>query len=197
MDQHNSLHCAVWACSLILFFSMSRLGSILPRSTKIKKKRVFLTRDRIRFCQEGLLISLLHTKTIQFGKRVLHIPLLELDSVLCPVKAYQNMLAKVAFFNFTPAFVFKDTAGHLQWLTRELFIGTFRSVASGFITGDIKVFSGHSFRRGGASWAFETGVPGELIQICGDWASDAYKKYLEFGTARKLELAALFCRGLP
>ena len=59
------------------------------------------------------------------------------------------------------------------------------------------VFTGHSFRRGGATWAFDTGVPGELIQICGDWASDAYKRYLEFGLRRKLDLAAVFCRGLP
>ena len=41
-------------------------------------------------------------------------------------------------------------------------------------------YSSHSFRRGGASWAFHSKVPSELIQFHGDWHSDAYKIYLEF-----------------
>ena len=62
---------------------------------------------------------------------------------------------------------------------------------------EASLFTGHSFRRGGASWAFRSGVPGELIQICGDWASDSYKRYLEFSTQNKLDLAALLTRHLP
>jgi hypothetical protein len=33
------------------------------------------------------------------------------------------------------------------------------------------------------------GIPGEFIQIDGDWASDAYKSYLEFSMASKLHVA--------
>ena len=50
-------------------------------------------------------------------------------------------------------------------------------------------FRGHSFFQGGGTWAFHTGVPGELIQIYGDWASDAYKCYLEFSEDAKLIVA--------
>ena len=52
------------------------------------------------------------------------------------------------------------------------------------------MFSEHSFRRGGATWAFQSGVPGEMIQILGDWASDAYKKVLEFSMQDKLSIAS-------
>ena len=58
------------------------------------------------------------------------------------------------------------------------------------------LFTGHSFRRGGATYAFEAGIPGELIQICGDWSSDCYKQYLEFSMQTKLDLAAQFARHL-
>ena len=51
--------------------------------------------------------------------------------------------------------------------------------------------------EGGATWAFQAGMPGELIQICGDWASDAYKLYLQFTMQDKLDLAALMFRHLP
>ncbi len=39
-------------------------------------------------------------------------------------------------------------------------------------------FSSHSFRRGGASWAFRSHVPGELVKVHGGWKSNTYLKYL-------------------
>ena len=39
-------------------------------------------------------------------------------------------------------------------------------------------FSGHSLRRGGATFAFQCGIPSELIKLQGDWRSDAYMLYL-------------------
>ena len=43
-----------------------------------------------------------------------------------------------------------------------------------------KSFSSHSVRQGGCTWAFRSGVPERLIQVQGDWSSDAYKCYLNF-----------------
>ena len=53
IDINSSLHCCVWSCSLILFFSMARLGSILPASASSPHVE-FLTRDRVNFCEEGV-----------------------------------------------------------------------------------------------------------------------------------------------
>ena len=55
---------------------------------------------------------------------------------------------------------------------------------------DASLFSSHSIRRGGASSAFAAGVPGELIQLVGDWSSPVYQRYLEISTQRKLAVAA-------
>ena len=91
-------------------------------------------------------------------------------------------------------FVHKDK---IKWLTKSIFIIVFRHLITLAGIPDASGFTGLSFRRGGASWAFQAGVPGELIQVCGDWASDAYKKYLEFSMQNKLDLAALLMRNLP
>ena len=48
-----------------------------------------------------------------------------------------------------------------------------------------KLYSPHSFRRGGASFAFRCNVPAEIIQRQGDWQSDAYLIYLEMSSAQK------------
>ena len=53
---------------------------------------------------------------------------------------------------------------------------------------DWKRYSGHSFRRGGATFAFNLGVNSELIQYMGDWASDAYQRYQEMSPAMRLAL---------
>ena len=37
---------------------------------------------------------------------------------------------------------------------------------------DPKLFAGHSFHRGGASFAYQAGVPIELIKALGNWCSD-------------------------
>ena len=194
MDHQSSLHCTVWSCCLVLFYTMARLGSILPASSSTPS-HVFLSRDRVNFCVEGLVITLLHTKTIQFGKKRLHIPLLKIDSALCPVRAHTKALSFLPRRKHGPAFIYlKD--GVATWLTKAVFISTFRSV---LVQGDLpgSEFTGHSFRRGGASWAFQAGVPGELIQICGDWASESYKLYLEFSSQNKLDLASLLTKNLP
>jgi hypothetical protein len=49
-------------------------------------------------------------------------------------------------------------------------------------------YSSHSFRRGGASWAFQSGVASELIQLTGDWQSDANKVYLKFSLKDKIQV---------
>ena len=195
MDHEDSLHSNVWACGLFLFYTLSRLGSILPTSSSTPKHK-FLTRDRVNFCTEGLLVTFLHTKTIQFGKRRLHTPLLKINSLLCPVLAYSQASSWVKAGKYDPAFIF-HLKGKSRWLTKSVFIRTFRSVLRAGGVDDSASFTGHSFRRGGATWAFQSGVPGELIQICGNWVSDSYKRYLEFTMDNKLDLAARFIKDLP
>ncbi len=195
MDHNSSLHCAVYACSLVLFFTMARLGSILPKSS-CPSDRLFLTKDCVNFSEEGMLITLLHTKTIQFGRRRLHIPLVRLDSVLCPVAAYIKASQASPPQSTRFAFGALDLKGRFRGLSKSQFITTFRQVMVSSGDEDAIGFTGHSFRRGGASWAFQAGVPGELIQVCGDWSSDAYKKYLEFSMSNKLKLAAHFANSL-
>ena len=43
---------------------------------------------------------------------------------------------------------------------------------------DASQYAGHSFRRGGASFAHQAGLPVDMIKLLGDWKSDAVLLYL-------------------
>jgi len=64
-------------------------------------------------------------------------------------------------------------------LTKHRLVTEFRRLLAVAGVANAASFGGHSFRRVAASWAFNHDVPGELIQLYGDWTSDAYKVYLQ------------------
>ena len=168
---------------------MARLANIVPKSARSFDSRRNLTRGDVAVTSHGLLVTFKCTKTIQFGERRLHILLLRIvDSPLCPVSAYLRMIRLVPARRSSAVFLISGPTG-LVPLTKRSFVSNFRSclVAAGI--SNAESFRGHSFRRGAASWAFSCGVPGELIQLYGDWSSDAYKLYLEFSLESKFTLA--------
>ena len=156
-----------------------------------------MSSDRVNVCDSGLILTFLHTKTIQFDERVLHVPLVRSDSPLCPVVAYSHSASFYVSSSGGPAFLFCDASGKVAPLLAGKFVSVIRDLLSRAGVSDAQSFRGHSFRRGGASWAFNNGVPGELIQVVGDWKSDAYKVYLEFSMSSKLLIAQRLAHNLP
>jgi len=76
----------------------------------------------------------------------------------------------------SPAFVIPTAAG-LRSLSYSSFTKHLKDLLrfAGFNPDD---YSGHSLRRGGATYANSLGISHELIQLQGDWASSAYREYL-------------------
>jgi integrase len=72
-------------------------------------------------------------------------------------------------------------------MTHTVFVGAFKRLVK--LCGlDWAKYSGHSFRRGGATYCFNLGVSPELIKLLGDWKSDAYLLYDQTTDRRRLEL---------
>ena len=170
-------HAVYWCLFLFAFYLMSRKSNLVPMSYDSAHK-VIKRRDV--FIQDSVIVIVFHwSKTIQFGERKLKIPLLAIPgNPLCPVAAYNRMLRLVPASGSQPLFSVYHagvpvpiTYGNLQSFLRKLISRTGRDPSS---------FSSHSFRRGGATFAFQSKVPINLIQLHGDWRSDAYKEYLTF-----------------
>ena len=98
------------------------------------------------------------------------------------------------FYDFIQVYVFttnyhlKQRKGSLQPLLYSQLQERIKSLI--FKTGrDPSLYSSHSFRRGGCTWAFKAGVPTGLIQHHGDWLSECYKRYLAFNFHEKLSVS--------
>ena len=77
-----------------------------------------------------------------------------------------------------PAFIIPaSTKGGLTALTYGKFDYLLKLLAAKTNIDPSQV-SGHSFRSGGATLAFQAQIPAELIKRLGDWQSDAYRSYI-------------------
>jgi hypothetical protein len=182
-----------WCLFLFAFYLMARKSNLVPTVRADFKDGKFIRRGDVSGDADMLLVKFSWTKTIQFGQRVLIMPLLSMtDSSLCPVKAFLNMIELVPGSPSDAVFLLVDN-GKTRPLTYGVFQSTLRRLLGGIVENPSD-YSSHSFRRGGASWAFHSGVTSELIQLAGDWRSDAYKLYLQYsledkvGVCKKMQL---------
>ena len=60
------------------------------------------------------------------------------------------------------------------------------------IAGTSKGWTLHGLRRGGASWCFKINISSEAIRLMGDWASDAYRTYLDVDVYKRAEAMEVF-----
>ena len=198
LNLENGHHKTIWAACLTLFFSMLRKSNVFPQSlrsydpTKHLRRCDFLIHpDGL---DKGLVIQIRWTKTIQYKDRILMCPLPRLQGhPLCPVQAI------VKAFHHTsqadpdgPAFM-THKSGKLVPMYYKEFITHIRR----FLGPDSNNYTGHSFRRGGASWALTQGLPGESIKILGDWKSSAYLSYLTLDLHQKTNTMNMFSKNLP
>jgi hypothetical protein len=190
LDLTSSLDATLWCAFLLGFFLFARKSNLVPPSSTQFSSQKHLTRDSIAICSVGLLVTIRWSKTIQCGDRVLLIPVAAIPgSPLCPLAAWLHMINLSPARGSAPAFSYKSHTG-LHTFTYTTFTYHLRCLLK--LTGyNATAFSGHSFRRGGATWAFRSKVPGELIQLHGDWSSDAYLRYLDFSLDCKLTVSTL------
>ena len=161
-----------WAAMLIGFYTFFRKSNLVPKSEKDFDPAKNLCRHDIIVRPWGLVICVRWSKTIQFRERQLLIPVLRLSHGhhLCPVQAYERHILQFPVTQPSLAFL-HYRKGHATPITHSAFTDKLRKVLShaGF---PAKQFSGHSLRRGGASYAFRCGAPVELISLQGDWSSN-------------------------
>ena len=164
------------ALYLTCFFSFLRLSNILPHSSSTFDDTRHLARGDFLTSGVGAVLLIKWSKTIQDRKSITTIPLPNLGlSPLCPIVALRAMIHHMPAHSNDPLFTIKKHH-HLQPLTDSLARKHLKNASQSLQISPHPTF--HAFRRAGASWAFNHGVPLEHIMRHGTWKSDAISTYL-------------------
>ena len=168
-----------WAACLVAFFSFFRKSNLFAPSIQEFNPKQHLARDNVSFDAKGALLSVKWSKTIQYQERVLDVPLPFIPkSPFCPSTAlWLAMQVTPVSDKSVPVFLISSSS-ELKPLTYNVFLSRLKTCLRSMGI-DSSKYSGHSFRRGGASFALECGVPVDLIQSQGDWRSNAYQSYID------------------
>ena len=186
-----------WTAALVAFFTFFRKSNLFISSATAFDPARNLTRNDVQILQSFALITVNWTKTNQNKERLLSIPIPCIpNSPLCPVSALEHYFLQipVSLSQCLPLFTFVH-GNQLHPLTYSHFVKLLRRKLSSLGL-QPELYSSHSFRRGGASFAFALHLPGELIQLQGDWKSDAYLHYLDKPLTQRLKVAFAFHNAL-
>ena len=175
-----SYDASFWAVCLTAFFGLFRKSNLLPVSDIQYDSNKQFSRSSFQFFHWGALVQVGWSKTIQFRERSVCIPLPYIPySLLCPASSVLHAMSFTRMSLPTShAFAYFDLRSRRPTcLTYRSFLSKLRECLPrlGFPPG---MYASHSFRRGGASFVFQSGVPVELIKMLGDWKSDAVLLYL-------------------
>ena len=161
---------------LLCFFSFLRLSNILPHSVPTFDHTRQLARADYITTSDGAILLIKWSKTIQNRKDIVTIPIPRLgDSPLCPIAAMDGMVRLYPVSDNEPLFVI-PRGETLVPLTDSMARKHLKDISSHL--GLPKPLTFHDFRRAGASWAFQNGVPLEHIMKHGTWRSDSIWAYL-------------------
>lgn len=200
LDMRQPRAAALWACMLVAFFGMFRKVTVAVGRESLFDGDLALTRacitvDLAAYCMR---IAVPKSKTNQYRERpdvvvIAGIPGSRLD----PVAAYLAMLRLAPAAPGQPAFGCAQGGAYAPVTHAELVRAAKALVARCGL--DPALYAGHSFRRGGATFAFSAGVPPALIKLQGLWASDVYLGYVDIpldARARTTRMmAAAICKG--
>ena len=182
LDLSIPTQAALWCLFLVAFFSFLRKSNLTTPSVRAFNPSKHLTRNDIKFSRNGAVLRIHWSKTLQHREGIPLIPLPIIpNSDLCPVTAVHHYFQLVPADANSPFFCIPQ-GPILQPITLSLFSSFLKETISA-IGLDATNFSPHSFGRGGATHAYQSGVPDHLIKLHRDLCSGAYKLYLSLPLA--------------
>ena len=152
---------------------------VVTNASGFNAKQQF-TKSDFRFFPWRVELNVRWSKTTLFKERQICIPLPQVSgSPLCPTSAILHAFSFTA--PATPgsqAFMWlHPTSLRQQPFAYSLFLSKLRDLLSKCGI-DGAQYGSHSFRRGGASFAFHASIPLEFVKILGDWKSNAVLLFL-------------------
>lgn len=171
-----------WALFVIAFWALLRKAELLA-----------LKWGNVKAIPGGMSLFIADSKTDK-DRKGMEVVLAARNDILCPVRAIMALASVVPEaqrgLDSPIAVASNKSAWTAKALASKSFVGRIKYWVER-IGLDPANYSGHSFRRGGATTMARAGIPPEIIQIQRRWRSDAYKLYVQLGLETLLKATSV------
>ena len=167
-----------WAICLIDFYSYFRKSNLLIPSLEKFDSNKHLRNTHLLIFNWGIIVVVRWSKVIQFKQRTLYVPIPKIEnSLLCPLQAYSHAMELAPRTQLSESAFITYINDKVSPFTYAKFATKLRNTLNNAGINP-ENYSGHSFRREGATFSMRAGVLFPLIKCQGDWAIDAFERYL-------------------
>ena len=184
---------ALWCAYLLSFYGLLRKSGAVPKSSTYDVNKVLVRRNVLVDVQNNMIYLYLgHGKTNNFCTRDVIIPVPgNSDPAMDPVRHLQALFSSVDANPNDPAFTYSRG----KFINYTNFTTKLKTLLkkSGY---DPALYSGHSFRRGGATYLHQCGGTALMIQASGDWSSQCFTRYLYLTESERLHSQTLMSRAI-
>ena len=180
------------AVYLLAFFSFLRLSNLVPHSLHSFDYLKHLTQDDVFFRDRSAVILVKWTKTMQNKDQIKLITIPKLNNLLCPVGALQEVLRLVPRRKNAPLFQILDNSAWIP-LTDTRVRRHLHSILT-VLGMQASGFTFHSFRRSGATFAFQNNVSLQNIKHHGTWSTECVWRYVLESADAGSEVASCFAK---
>ena len=184
---------AAWCGFLLAFYCLFRKANLCPKDFD-GNPSVVLTRSDVEIDEEQqqVLVYVNFSKTNQFMQRSHVIPIPKNDDPALDLFSHLKLLLKkVKSKPDAPVLSFSGS----QYINHRTFTEILKSLLkkAGL---DPSLYSGHSFRRGGASYLYSIGGTTLMVQVLGEWSSQIFTRYLSLSIEDRLEAQELIANNI-
>ena len=172
------------AAFLLAFYGILRISNIAPPFSRDFDPNKHLLRRGIQFKNPGIHLHVKWAKNIQDPEKthVVKLPVVQ-DPVLCPVATLQALMSKLVLSPDQPPFVLDDFSLLTQSRLRKC-LATFLRMMDLPLLG----YGFHTFKRSGATIAFNADISLYNIQMHRVWRSNSVWSYISDNTTQSLQV---------
>ena len=197
VNYRDQVEMVAWVGVILGFYMFLRKSNLVPDTmdTFNKEQQFYRADINLLGLDKAMMFEIRWSKTIQHKQKILRLPVLPAkNKAICPVFWVHYMVSGIPAQPQDPVVSIKAPGTTLALSANQL-IYTLRKWL--ILTGqDATAFSLHSLRRGGATFAYQSNMEGEMIKLLGDWASDTYKRYIDISMDKRYDSMKLFVEAL-
>ena len=184
---------SAWCGFLLAFYCLFRKANLCPKDFD-GNPSVVLTRSDVEIDEElqQVLVYVNFSKTNQFMQRSHIIPIpRNYDPALDLYSHLKSLFNQVKTSPDAPVLSFSCS----QFINHRTFTEKLKMLLkkAGL---DPALYSGHSFRRGGASYLYSIGGTTLMVQVLGEWSSQIFTRYLSLSVEDRLDAQELIATNI-